>query len=80
MGEEKQRVAIERRAKRMATTLRGKMVRVGKERTEVIVTLPKKKREMEIAMISMNKAKKWLNFDDMFWARSVGLKGLMKIH
>lgn len=35
---------------------------------------------MEITMISMNKANKWLNSDDMFWARLVGLEGLMKIH
>lgn len=35
---------------------------------------------MEIAMISMNEAKKWLNSNDMFWARSVGLEGLMKIY
>jgi SepF-like predicted cell division protein (DUF552 family) len=78
--EEKQRVAIERRVKRMTTTLGGKMARVGKEKVVAIVTPPKRKRETKITMIYMNKPKKWLNSDDMFWARLVGLEGLMKIH
>lgn len=80
MCKEKQKVAIERRTEKVVASLRGKIVKVVKERAKAVVTLPKRKREMKIAMMSMNKVKKWLNFDDKYWAKIVGLQGLMKIH
>ncbi len=43
---------------------RGKMVRTWKERIEVVVISPKRKKETKITIISMNKVKKWLNSDN----------------
>jgi hypothetical protein len=54
----------QRRAKRVATMFRGKMVRTWKERIEVVVISPKRKKETKITIISMNKVKKWLNSDN----------------